>query len=90
MKTMIFALAMAAASLGATAIPAFARGEGTPFIDPNGFPPGFFDGVPYAGRIVAQQNAMAAAERPQGQMFQVPNTMRTPGGTPPRPITAQG
>jgi hypothetical protein len=68
MKTMIFALAMAA-SLGAMAIPAFARGggggEGSPYIDPNGFPPGFFDGVPGASRIIAQQNTIAAAERPQ-------------------------
>ena len=82
MKTMIFALVMAA-SLGATAIPAFARGggggEGTPYIDPNGFPPGFFDGVPRASRIIAQQNTIAAAERPQTPVATSNQTATTKG-----------
>ncbi|HEY2133329.1 MAG TPA: hypothetical protein VGH36_10190 [Acetobacteraceae bacterium] len=80
MKPMIFALAMAA-SLGVTAIPAFARngggGEGTPYVDPNGFPPGFFDGVPRASRVIAHENTMAAAEQPQGQQRPVATSNRT-------------
>jgi hypothetical protein len=93
MKTMIFALAMAA-SLGATAIPAFARdgggGNGTPFVDPNGFPPGFFGGLPGKPRIIQQENATAAAEQPHGEMFQVPPSSRTPAATTPPTTTAQG
>jgi hypothetical protein len=96
MKTMIIALAMAA-SLGTAAVPAFARGggggggNGTPFVDPNGFPPGFFDGTPGKPRIVQQENAMAAAEQPHGEMFQVPNSSRTPTTTTPTaPSAAQG